>query len=158
MTTSTPTTPTLPVSAEAVVLAVRALGSDTTNLRDAAHEASHALELRVPRGKWSRVTIDRYAQRKKLGRGDISSEILARAVEQIVCERLGVPIASVDRLAAVAAMESNKLDRVSFDPDVFASMVRQMMSSKRAGEMADAVIALAKAPKSKQGRAARGVS
>jgi len=44
--------------ADALILAIRARGSDTTNLRDAAHEAHHHALSAGVRGKWTRVNID----------------------------------------------------------------------------------------------------
>lgn len=73
-----------------IVEAVRMCGSDTTEIRDAAHEAHHALFAGVPVGLWQRETIHARlclgAQRSDL----IAYELDARAVEKLVCETLDV--------------------------------------------------------------------
>lgn len=74
-------------SADEIVAWVRSKGSDTDNLRDAAHEASHALEVR-PR-RWDRESIHRKLVRK--GKTFlVRTELEARAVERVVCGALGV--------------------------------------------------------------------
>lgn len=72
-----------------VVQWVRSMGSDTVDVRDAAHEASHALEFGCER--WDRGSIDRAAFDVRNRRFLVSSEVEARAVERIVCEELGLP-------------------------------------------------------------------
>lgn len=76
-----------PPEALKIVEWVRSKGSDADNLRDAAHEASHALEVK-PR-RWDRESIHAKVMRK----GQIfaiRSELEARAVERIVCATHGV--------------------------------------------------------------------
>lgn len=72
-----------------IVAWVRCMGSDTTDVRDAAHEASHALEFGCER--WDRRSIDVAAFAPQNRRLLVSSEVEARAVERIVCEEVGVP-------------------------------------------------------------------
>lgn len=67
---------------------VRSMGSDTNNVRDAAHEASHALEFGCLR--WDRRSVDVAAFAPRHRSLLVSSEIEARAVERIVCEELGL--------------------------------------------------------------------
>ena len=74
--------------AERLVAAVRAKGSDADDPRDAAHEACHALEWRVTR-KWTRDNIHAKRPRGSAAYG-VRDEITARAVEALVCEKLGV--------------------------------------------------------------------
>jgi hypothetical protein len=139
--TTTSTVLVVDPRAARVLAAVRARGSDATTLRDAAHEASHALEFNIR--KWDRTSIDRVVQRRKVSRADISSEVLARAVEQLVCKELGVdPDGDVMRWALVTSMEALKFDRISFEPDMFADLVRSAMKRRVAIEMAALVISL----------------
>jgi hypothetical protein len=71
-----------------IVAAVRARGSDAADVRDAAHEASHAIQHRLP--SWHRNLIDLHMRRMRM-RPRLLSEVRARAVEQLVCARLDVP-------------------------------------------------------------------
>lgn len=82
---------------EKIVRAIQARGSDAMDLRDAAHEAFHALEINF-RGKWTRDRIHnalcRHA-RRGLSPGMfnstmISHELRARAAERAVCQRFGI--------------------------------------------------------------------
>lgn len=104
-------TPMTNSRAQYVIEAVRARGGNPRDLRDAAHEASHAIEAKVPDGKWERESVHGYILKleKKLGRSAmIGSELRARAVEQIVCRRLGTDPGTVDRWALVSAIEAAK--------------------------------------------------
>lgn len=132
-----------------IIAAIQARGSDAMDLRDAAHEAHHALVLGVPVGKWDRKTIDCYAQRaiRKNGRGfGLADETMARAVEQLVCADFGVDCGTVERCALVASMEAIKFDRVSYDLGMFVRTVKAHMVSPEARQSANAVIGLASAP------------
>ncbi len=127
---------------ETLIAIIRAHGNDAINLRDAAHEAHHAIEAGVPAGKWDRETIHRYVVR--MGRADAArSEIRARAVEQIVCRRFGVDCGTVEKWALIAYMEAAK-HRIPFFPSVemVADLVTRAMAAPEAEAMADAVIAL----------------
>jgi hypothetical protein len=81
----------------AIVQYVQGRGSDASDLRDAAHEAYHAIYAHAKR--WDRESIHKALCkriRKNWGRGEyyrselIRQELRARAVEWIVCETLGV--------------------------------------------------------------------
>lgn len=135
------------VIARKVLTEVRRRGSDAIDLRDASHEASHALEFDL-RGKWSRDRV--HAAVIKRGRGSrflsgaliVKSEIKARAVEQIVCSRLGVPVESVEVFAGVALLEMG-ITFGSCPPEaVFIKMIRQSMIDPGVITLAERVIAL----------------
>lgn len=135
--------------ADRLILAIRARGSDASDLRDAAHEACHALEFDVPEGSWDRESIDKVVQRRNRKRDRSSawaSEILARAVEQLVCADLGVECWSVEKCVGVACMEAIKLDRINYDFDLFVRLVQLRMASVEAREMANRVEALLSQP------------
>ena len=112
------------------------------DLRDAAHEACHALESDL-RGKWTRDRIH-----TKLTRGVFSrmflveSEIKARAVEQIVCKRLGVETDPVDSWAAVALLEMATTFGNAPPLDLFLATVAKRMASPTVIALAGRVIAL----------------
>lgn len=141
-------------TAEQIIEAVQARGNDARGLRDAAHEAHHALEAKVPAGRWDRESIHRAVMR--MGRGKAAaSEVMARAVEQIVCADFGVDCGTVERWAFVACTEALK-SGVAF-PGVtwFADAVRGVMTTETARAAADSVIALAAKPLQKPARRKR---
>ncbi len=123
------------------VTAVRARGNDARDIRDAAHEACHALDFKV-KGKWTRVAIDR-AKPRRLGE-QLMHEILARAVEQLVCRHYEYNCGSVEKWAHTAQMEMLKIDRITLPASSdFAAVVKEYMEGLRANMMARRVIALA---------------
>jgi hypothetical protein len=127
---------------ETLIAVIRAHGNDATNLRDAAHEAHHAIEAGVPAGKWDRETIHRYVMRMR--QGDAArSEIRSRAVEQIVCRRFGVDCGTVEHWSFIACMEAMKY-RIPFfqSVDTVVDLVTRTMATPEAEAMADAVMAL----------------
>ena len=74
-----------------VITAIHRRGSDASDIRDAAHEACHALDAKL-HGKWERERIHRALTKHC---GDVGSmvyyEVRARAVERLVTEHFGVP-------------------------------------------------------------------
>ena len=72
----------------------------------------------------------------------LMAEVMARAVEQIVCADLGVDPGSVESWAMVSCLEAIKTGMPHTDPKTFATLVRQAMDTRQA---ADAVLALASA-------------
>lgn len=141
---------------EALIAIIRAHGNDATNLRDAAHEAHHAIEAGVPAGKWDRETIHSYVMRMRPGDA-ARSEIRSRAVEQIVCRRFGVDCGTVEHWAFIACMEALKY-RIPFFAEMgtVVDLVTRTMATPEAEAMADAVMALQMpAPVAKRARRAR---
>lgn len=125
-----------------IVAAVRARGSDTDNLRDAAHEAHHAIEAGVPEGQWDRESI--HVAVMAMGRGKAAaSEVMARAIEQIVCADLGVDCGEIEKWALKACFEAVKSGVAFPGPTWFANAVRVVMGTASARAAADAVLALA---------------
>lgn len=134
--------------ADKLIAAIRARDSDATTLRDAAHEACHALQWGVTK-KWTRDNI--HAKKRKPHRifGDVGvmDEIDARAVEQLVCARLGVDCGTVEHWADVRWMEMIKNERISLPAGGWlADQIRTRMGSEAAKRMADRVLALSEAP------------
>ena len=125
------------MSEQGILDAVRQRGSNAHDLRDAAHEATHGLELILPR--WDRRIVDRALMRM---RPDVRMrhEVTARAVEAVVCDRFGEEH-SVDHFAMVTAIEALKAG-VSFDAGAFAEAVRSAMTHPRVMDLAERVCAL----------------
>lgn len=130
--------------AESLLKAIRARGSDAQDLRDAAHEACHALQWNV-RGKWTRRNIDRANPNK--GRRSYSfglaDEIIARAVEQLVCVKLGAECPSIEACALTMIMEAMEIDRVNLPCDgTIERAIRRRLKAPEAHALAERVIAL----------------
>ncbi len=131
------------MSAQAIIDAIRHNGSDAGDLRDAAHEACHAIEVGL-RGPWDRESIHRALSRQRGPGAMVVLEIRARAVEQMVCASLGVdPGGDIEHWAFVAIMEAAKNARIGL-PGLpwFADCVRTHMKTEECKRLRDAVIAL----------------
>lgn len=123
-----------------LVAAVRAKGSDASDVRDAAHEACHALSWGVKK-KWTRNNI--HAKKPRVRSEGVADEILARAVEQIVCADLGVECGSIEKWAMVCWMEMLKNERISLPTDGWlVESITSAIKSKRARAMADRILSL----------------
>jgi hypothetical protein len=132
---------------QTLLTAIRSHGCDATDLRDAAHEAHHALDARV-RGKWSRERIHRAlvakASKSGLGRSTlVSYEIDARAVEWIICERYGIAY-DLDAWANTMWWETAKNMNIQLPNDGWIqTAIRMRKESARITRAADAVQAIA---------------
>lgn len=131
-------------TANRIIEAVRARGGGPPrDLRYAAHEAHHALELRLRAGRWDPEVIHRAITKR--GRVfAVTTEIGARAVEQIVCGELGVdPDGDIDRWARVAWHEAYQNSGIDM-PSIawIASMVRKVMRTPATRAAVDAVLRL----------------
>lgn len=92
---------------EELLCALRTAGVQPKNLRDGVHEAVHAMAWGVE-PPWTRERISAAAPERV---GDkFAAEVLARAVEEMVCAALGETIPSREERAMLAAMEAIKLD------------------------------------------------
>jgi hypothetical protein len=106
------------MSAEAILAAIQSRGSDAVDLRDAVHEATHAIQCRL-HGPWQRERIHAALERRaKHSAGKrwlvtemVRYELQARAVEMLVCERFAVPY-DAKNWALWCAMETAKTYRV----------------------------------------------
>jgi hypothetical protein len=126
---------------ENLVTEVQRRGSDAANPRDAAHEACHALHWGVKK-KWTRDNI--HAKKPKTRFIAVRHEILARAVEQLVCAKLGVDCGTVEHWAFVCWMEMLKNERVSLPSgDWLATQIYEAMKTEEAQALATRVLALA---------------
>ena len=132
------------MTADELVAIVQARGSDAKDARDAAHEACHALEWVVTK-KWTRDNI--HAKKPRVRTFGVSSEILARAVEQLVCRDLGVDCGSIEQRAAVCWMEMFKNEGIALPTgDWLPDAIKQAMRNDRARRYADMVLALRSKP------------
>lgn len=134
-----PTTDAHKTQAEALVSAVRAKGSDATDARDAAHEAAHALSWGVTK-KWTRDNI--HAKKPRIAADGVYDELTARAVEALVCKRLGIPH-EVKQWAFVMVMEMIKNEKIALPSVDWASAgIELRMKTSIAKELAADVLAL----------------
>lgn len=126
--------------AAALVDYVQRKGSDAEDPRDAAHEACHALSWSV-RGKWDRDNIHRHKPKNRSE--GVGEEILARAVEQLVCSDLEVDIGGITNWAMTCWMEMIKNERIALPSlEWLVDAIKERMLSKTARAMADRVLAL----------------
>jgi len=73
----------------------------------------------------------------------VHDEVIARAVEQLVCADLGVECWPVEKAAHVCWMEMLKNERISLPTGSWLEdRIRQAMEGREARKMADAVISL----------------
>lgn len=125
---------------EQMLKAFEAHGIETDNVRDGAHEAAHALAWDVAY-PWTREDISDAAPR---GNGrKFQAELVARAVEQIVCEAVGAPCEDLQSRAFIAAMEAMKMDRYNAPLDAWIKGIENALKSQEAKALAAQVLALA---------------
>jgi hypothetical protein len=130
-----------------LVVEVRRRGSDACNVRDAAHEAHHALSSGTT--NWEREAIHRTLMRRFPDwPSRINEEILARAVEQLVCKDLAMPCWSVEKAAHVMFMEHVHNYKLQL-PDHMDRYIKRAMRTKTGRDAADRVLALIGAPSEK---------
>lgn len=103
-----------------IVAWARSMGSAADTVRDAAHEASHALEFGCVR--WDRRSVDEAAFAPRNRSLLVTSEIDARAVERIVCEELGLTYEPL-RWAEICLLEQAKLGLYRAFPPTAATLV-----------------------------------
>lgn len=121
-----------------------ARGGQPHDLRDAAHEAFHALSVGAKRD-WDREAIHRRLVRRFKGAELWAQEIYARAVETLVCCHFGEPY-EADKWIAMSAMEAIKFRLPYADPDVSEPIYLKALRSDRVKRWADDVIALGAKP------------
>jgi hypothetical protein len=128
------------VTAERVLAAVRARGSDARDVRDAAHEASHALQFRLP--NWNRTLIDLHMHRVRPA-ARVRSEVIARAVEQLVCERVGFPYDPAEFISvALLEMAMTFRDVEAPTTTVFTASVREALAMPTVRRLVDKIVGM----------------
>ena len=147
---SAPETPTAqPRTPEALLRALAAHGITLRHdandaLRDAAHEAAHALAwgLKPP---WTRARVAKAAPRRVLAK--FQGELLARAVEQLVCEAVGAPCAELEVRASTAGREAMKYDGYNAPHDAFVAGIKRYLELAEARALAAQILALPEVPR-----------
>ncbi len=125
-------------TAAAIIAAVAARGSNPHDLRDAAHEACHGIELALP--EWDRESVH-YALMDVRPGDRVAMECRARAVEQIVCARLGVATAPIETWAFLTSMEALK-NRMDVPIDVIVEGTRKRLDCPQTLALAERILAL----------------
>lgn len=123
--------------------------NDPELLRFCAHEASHALEVHA--GDWRSEPLHRAVESygpglAMYGRAWLwRTEMIARAVEQVVCERVGVPVDVVEKRILVAHMEASTYRyRYPSYADSLATVRRFLVDSDEVQGLAQRIIDLAR--------------
>jgi hypothetical protein len=127
------------ISANDFIAAVRSMGCVPRDLRDAAHEAHHAIVGKAKR--WTRDGIHN-ALCKKLGPAErIADEIMARAVEQLVTEEItGEACGDIEHWAMWMCMEAIKDGIRGVEPDFAERAIRSAIDSEAGQAAAKRVI------------------
>jgi len=123
--------------AQRLIAAVQSRGNDADDARDAAHEASHALQVEAV--AWGREDIHNRLKRRTRSFW-LASEIQARAVEALVCKALGIEY-DVDKWALISFMESIKGLGFAMPMDS-ADYIRRAMLTKDVRDTAAAILKL----------------
>jgi hypothetical protein len=139
---------------DAIVHAVQRYGSDADDLRDAVHEACHALEVDVPRGDWDRETIHDgimacYRKRSSAITRSfqlaaiIRFEVTARAVERLICAKFDVDIGDPRHWANIACIEAARGVGIKLpSPDWFLEQVEKAEPTDRVQQTITRILAL----------------
>ena len=134
----------LPLRAAAFLEVVRARGNDARDVRDAAHEACHALQAGLEHEpSWDREVVHRALVRATGGRSLlVRAEILARAVEQLACRELGVDAGDVKHWAFLSGMEAIKFGLPFVEPTAATEAILRCMEGEEAAAMVKRVLSL----------------
>lgn len=124
----------------ALLRALRAKGVDSTDVRHAVHEASHALDAKM-RVSWSNDFVAVAMRRIGPGRA-ARSEVLARAVEQIVCQCVGIETRPLEHWIGTSVMEAIKFRDPFLSYEDALKAAREAMGSKEADARATEILAL----------------
>lgn len=126
--------------ADRLVTAIRARGSDAEDVRDAAHEACHALDVGLADG-WDRESIHAALMRRSIPSKALVYEVHARAVEQQVCRALRVPY-DAKAWAHIAWMETLKNGGMLVPAGFFSEAVKNHIGDERVKDLVARVLAL----------------
>lgn len=125
-----------------IITRVRERGSDARDLRDAAHEACHALDAGAR--SWERedihAALDAKAKRRRSYLWE--AECLARAVEEVVCDRLDVAIDGRNERVLKACFEAVKRRYPFGDYDTTLRQVSVLIVDRRTLAMVDRILEL----------------
>lgn len=141
-----------------IVEYANAMGNDARDIRDAAHEAHHALDVGMNGKPWTRDNIHEalQASAEKRGRAALASmlsfELDARAVEKLVCVAIGLEYDD-EHWQHIMWMETLSNMRVCLPHDGFISHgIAVRIESPRILASVRAILALADAPMPRQRR------
>jgi hypothetical protein len=133
-----------------LVAIVRSYGSDASDIRDAAHEACHALKWGV-RGKWDRESIHR--RKPRVPGFGVADEMEARAVERVVCERLGYDPGPIEQWAMTCWMETLKSEGISLPTGTWVEdRIRERLARPATLKLAERILELKPRPARKGGK------
>lgn len=120
--------PTVSTAIASVLSAVRSRGSDASDFRDAVHEATHALQAKVP-PPWDRERIHGYLTRfcKGLPERLVEAEARARATEMVACRTVGIEYDAPGWLA-IAVIEAGRFG-ISIPVVAFADRVDRIAAA-----------------------------
>jgi hypothetical protein len=118
-------------------------GNLTRDLRDAAHEAFHALSVNAR--DWEREAVHRKLMLKFRGARLWLHEMEARAAEQIVCAHFGEPIDPIEDWVHWSIMEAIKFRLPFADYDMSLHAARHSLSSAAVQKLAQRIIVLGEA-------------
>jgi hypothetical protein len=121
----------------------RERGNHAWNLRDAAHEAFHALS--VDATDWEREAVHRKLMHKFRGASLWVHEMQARAAEQIVCAHFGEPPGPIEEWVHWSIMEAIKFRLPFADYDMSLDAARDSLSSAAVQKLAKRIIVLGEA-------------
>lgn len=125
---------------ETFVDAVRLMGSDAKDVRDAAHEACHALEFGA--AYWGRESIHRSLKEVCATNAElVGAEVRARAVEGYVCRSSGIDY-DLDEWVFAAVRETLKREGISVPFLQYKNMIYLLSKSRSTAAMARRIISL----------------
>lgn len=129
------------IVAQGIVATAQRYGSDAKTVRDATHEACHALEANAER--WNRDTIHEALVHANSGERWrlLAAEVRARAVERRVCETLGVQYDAAKWLD-IAALETMKTGIQGVPADFWSVAVTRAMTNEHVQDMVERILKL----------------
>lgn len=120
----------------------QAHGNDARNVRDAAHEAFHALVVNAKKS-WDREKVHRALKRKfKVPAMLWLNEMQARAVEQIVSQHFEYACAPLETRIHLSIMEAIKFQMPYGDFDTSLRCAQRYLTDPEVQQWAGRVIAL----------------
>ena len=135
--------------AQRILAAIRAKGcethgSDDGEFRHAVHEAVHGIRLKVP--KWKNEAIHRACMRVRPA-DRLMEELIARAVEQLACARVGATCDTVEHFAFWTCMEASKNGvNIGSIADISAGVKHWMTDTRIVAPLVEQILAMGGAP------------
>lgn len=131
-----------PLTKDMFVEAIRRRGSDAGDVRDAAHEACHAVDLKIIEGTWDRVTIHEALELRYRETVDqVICEAQARAVEMLICDHFEEPY-DLHNWAFISFMETSQRQNTQVPVGFYESSIRLHAKLPKTLKLVEAVLAL----------------